>query len=173
MYFIVLKNINSTASETIVNYLNILNLDNLNNNNVDINHLYFLVKFFFKNPEKSPLLKMFNDNNYKFFFIGNQWLNCNNLETTTCLPFEKNNKKLFNLYLIKSFLGSTPLKDFIVLLRDQLHNNTFLLSSEANAFYDNDAINKLINNFPYLDNNKYFFFAHHLSPHDCQILLQH
>jgi len=153
----VVNNISSTASETILNYLNILNLRETNKIDQSINHYYFLVKYLFNNTKKSQLLTIFEKNEYEIFFIGNQWLNCNNLNPKNCLKFETDKKKFFNLYLFKNFLYLTPLKDFTLFIRQAFKNNNILLISEKNAFYDNDAISKLIKNFSDLSEKNFSF----------------
>jgi hypothetical protein len=105
------------------------------------------------------LIKILNDNNYKFIWYSNSIINCKNINESLC-GFENKwkatswiNKNVLAKFLSRSPLVATTNKINPMILLDFYHQ-------------ENDAIYKFLNNSDFYKNQKQlFFFIHSIMPH--------
>ena len=117
--------------------------------------------------QEPRLVRLLNNINYNFKWVGNNWGNCKNINKDLCLNTKLSQKKnfdLINLYILNSFFKPTPFEVILLKVIDifQPESNYIL----GNDFIENDAINKFLSfNFKPKSDQRYFFFIHHMMPH--------
>ncbi len=127
--------------------------------------------------KETPLGKILEKINYKFYWVGNSIINCTYYNTELCLSSDKKIQKFFvsiipNIrndiitnYVLYNFLQKTPFFD--------ITNKVFSLikgeySVKEIAYVENDAINKFIKvsqNQKFDNQKNRFVFIHSLMPH--------
>tara|TARA_B110000003_G_scaffold264770_1_gene289896 strand:- start:1522 stop:3144 length:1623 start_codon:yes stop_codon:yes gene_type:complete len=185
------KNINSIYELNDFHYINdyasfnlttltlasILNLNRIvevgdNISNYNHNKILFpksLSKVNFKTFQQPKLLKLLDNLDYEFIWIGNNWGNCNNYNESLCLNKNFQKKKIINkvnMKLLNIFLRPTPY-EIIMRKISQIFKGNIEAYVSGNDFEENDAIGKLLNSNKKVSKSKnYFFLIHHFSPHN-------
>ena len=83
--------------------------------------------------------------------------------------FASYQKNFTNIYVLDTFLSSSPFGYFRENIKRLIKSKSDLLSVRyKNLYYENDAIGKFINSKIEISKlqNPHFFIIHHLSPHD-------
>ncbi|MDC0446266.1 LTA synthase family protein, partial [Candidatus Pelagibacter sp.] len=117
--------------------------------------------------EQIPLIKLLDEINYKFFFIGNTRGNCETYIKKNCLIKSQSLKNLFQEHKIifEVFLIRSPYIAIFNKIEEKIRR--FLkIPLYNNNYLENDAIYKFIEN---IDKKNYpkksFFLIHNLYPH--------
>ncbi len=137
-----------------LNYLPLLKYSNKDN---------FFPNILYKNDSKIPLLNLLHSNDFKFYFVGNEWARCLPTKQINCIDVSSENffVKLINDYATTTFLSNSMIGNFLI-----GYVNSYF--KKINKIDSNDAISKLEhyinNNLINFDENS-FIFIHHLSPH--------
>ncbi len=134
----------------------------------------FYPNILYKDETNIPLLNLLNANDFKFYFVGNEWARCLPKKQINCIEVNSDNFfiKMINDYATTTFISNSLIGTFFI-----SYVNSY--SKKINEIDSNNAISKLeyyINNDLINFNENSFIFAHHLSPHspyrskDCKIL---
>lgn len=152
-----------------------LNFASLMNNGIVVDEKsdkYSTRKIFFPHIKKSKLIKVINDNNYTFKWIGNSWADCYHL-IKSCISYSDESDSLnFFKFVIRNSLNhqtfykfyfSTPFAGIVTNINKILKTNNYVHQWEYKA---NDAIGDFLNNVK-IDKNKsinYFYLVHSFMP---------
>ena len=74
----------------------------------------------FKTSQEPLLLKLLNEINYKFIWLGNNWGNCENYNKSLCIDEDISTTKILdfiNINLLNVFLKPTP---YEIIIRKQM-----------------------------------------------------
>lgn len=165
----------SSFNLTTLTLASILNLDRIvkvgdNISNYNHNKILFpknLRSINFQTYNQPNLIKILENFEYDFFWIGNNWGDCINFNEKLCLNYssKKKKKNLINFTIMYHFLKPTP---FELILRKI---NQYTVSDvegyiSGNDFKHNDAIGKFLNSgFSSKKQKNHFILIHHFSPH--------
>lgn len=152
-----------------------LNFASFMNNEIVVNeksNLYSSRKIFFPHVKNSKLIKILNENNYTFKWIGNPWADCYHL-IKSCISYsdENNNLNFFEFAIRNSlnhqtfykFYLSTPFAGIFTNINKIFKTDRYVYQWE---YKGNDAIGDFLNNAKINKNQKinYFYLIHSFMP---------
>ncbi len=178
------NDVKSIASSTRLTFASFFNLDPVT---LDFKFFKNRPKLLFPGPvEKSNLLKILEINNYKFNWIGNNWMDCYDHKHTYCL---NNRNSLLDKYLgisnqtyfikvffqktliSKLFLKSSTFFEEIISYDAKVYEKKILFDDDNDPRTPKRIYKNALRNFEYfysktnIPTHNNFYFIHNLAPH--------